>query len=243
MQHFIPCHRPGIRLRKIMTLALAYLAFAMPGRAVSPFAPLAGPGDSLKDMTISNDPVDTMTVSRDSLAPYRKYDFDFFRAGCYEGDNFLEWKIADLHSFIYYEVEVSRDGELWKTIYSAPIPDDQNRFKYQDRAALSHFVYVRIRLKNRIKSVTSPLQKITCRESDEYLQVAPNPSRGQLNIGLHGHQQDALVQIVNFNSVIVREFTVEPMDHLVPISGLEPGNYVLRVLMNDNLMFRRIVVY
>jgi uncharacterized delta-60 repeat protein len=135
-----------------------------------------------------------------------------------------------------YAIQRSGDGAHWSTVYSAPInhsPLSGNNY-YNDATPLNGGNYYRLQT----TSVTGAVNySNVVAINNTAIKISPNPAKNVLHI--EGLPSTAKITVVDFMGNVKLKTTASNNSYNLNISTLKPGNYLLKMDMNGEVVVRK----
>ena len=165
-----------------------------------------------------------------------------FTAKPKNNQSFLQWKIANELNVDHYEVEYSIDGRQFNTLYSLPT-DNLNSIE-KDYEQIHPFPvegnnYYRIKQVDKDSHFSYSQIVIVKMEKGTILTINPNPATAYINIESKFVIEQ--VQLFNATGQMVANTTPGRTNYQLQMSKFPIGQYSLRVLTNDQIIYKSII--
>ncbi|MEN9301713.1 MAG: hypothetical protein RL264_142 [Bacteroidota bacterium] len=160
-----------------------------------------------------------------------------FSGECQDGSHILTWKTASEHNSERFEVQVSRDGEVWNTVNSQPAAGVSNSlitYNFVNENG-SDAAYYRLRQldNNGDETMYDPIY-VSCSMEENVLISFPNPSDNGFKLMLNDERfiGQSTIVLTDARGVIVNKQTVdikEGMNLLMMNTELPTGIYYIQL--------------
>jgi uncharacterized delta-60 repeat protein len=135
-----------------------------------------------------------------------------------------------------YAIQRSGDGAHWSTVYSTPIhhsPLSGNNY-YNDAAPLNGDNYYRLQTTS-VTGAVNYSNVVTI--NNTAIKISPNPAKNVLHI--EGLPSTAKITVVDFMGNVKLKTTASNNSYNLNIVSLKPGNYLLKMDMNGEVVARK----
>jgi hypothetical protein len=161
----------------------------------------------------------------------------YFTTGRQNGRDELRWQVAENESGSHFEVEESRDGQFFSTIFSVPCTPESGRVSYRLELSTRQVMgYYRLKLVNRNGSISySQTIRITSTAESAGLQLLENPVSSTLRFSYTASVSGKVTVIIfdgKGRQCEMQTLCVEAGRNRMslPVNGpLAPGPYLLQV--------------
>ncbi|MBL7737200.1 MAG: T9SS type A sorting domain-containing protein [Chitinophagaceae bacterium] len=148
----------------------------------------------------------------------------------------IAW-VSDMElNFDHYEIERSFDGANWSTIGTVQSTGNAgavSRYTFTDALKLAGAVNYRLKMVDIDgTSVYSPIKTVKAGAAIE-MTVFPNPATDYIMINA-GDNASHKVQIISYAGQLLKQVAVSGKERIA-VSGLTPGNYVVRAIDENGL--------
>jgi hypothetical protein len=134
-----------------------------------------------------------------------------------------------------YTVQRSSDGEHWSTIYHSPFTTNNH---YNDPSPLNGANYYRLQTTSTDGAVA--YSNIIAVANHE-IKISPNPASNILHIEGLSSTNKTKITVIDFAGNIKQQAVAGNNACNVNIAALHPGNYLLKIEMNDGVVIKKFV--
>ncbi|PSL32874.1 T9SS type A sorting domain-containing protein [Dyadobacter jiangsuensis] len=149
----------------------------------------------------------------------------------------LTWRTSFEANSDFFEIQRSRDTKNWKVldrVGSAGESSQQVDYAYTDTDPIADIAYYRLKMIDRDGTFAfSQIRKVSWDGAD--LVVFPNPAGDRLEIDVKDWSKVTKVTVLNAGGSIVRETAgaTGSKEQYVPLTGIQPGSYMLQIEYRD----------
>ena len=149
----------------------------------------------------------------------------------------LSWKTSFETNSDFFEIQRSHDAKDWKAldqVRSAGESSQQSTYGYTDAEPVAGTGYYRLKMVDRDGTFAfSQIRKVSLDGSD--LVVFPNPAGDRLEMGVKDWSKVAKISVLNASGSIIKEArgVTGAKEKYVPLTGFQPGTYILQVEYGD----------
>ena len=171
-----------------------------------------------------------------------------FRAIHHQQEVILKWKTVTEINNDGFDIEHSYDGASWETlgfVRGNGTTSEENTYQYLHEAPLSGINYYRLKQIDfdgkfdYSKVISIQIQKIAAT-----FQIYPNPATsGMVTIELdNAADQDIHIILYDYSGRIVKNQILQQSDTQLDVSQLNQGMYILKTVINKNIVQEKLVI-
>lgn len=166
-----------------------------------------------------------------------------FKAGCEDTHALLQWQTGSESGIDHFIIESSSDGTVWSPLGAIAATNNPNGADYQykdDRSSTAS--YYRLEIVGQSGSITySPVFRGSCGDITLPFMVYPNPAHGQTTAQVAVREAaSATLQLFTMTGQLlyVTQWQLQPgiNQYLLPVGGLAPGAYVVKLQYKGALL-------
>jgi hypothetical protein len=170
-----------------------------------------------------------------------------FTGNCSKGTTDITWETASEHNSLNYELEKSRDGQVWSlvaTIAAAGNSTQLLQYHFEDGEALEGDNYYRL-IQNDIDGASEiyDIINVSCSNSgNHYISAYPNPSSGDFQIVINNNEflGASILKVMDTKGSVIHQRTIDVKEgqNLIKIQDLDlsSGIYYLSLSNGDKLI-------
>lgn len=168
---------------------------------------------------------------RGTVLPLKLLSFDAATNNCTSD---VEWKTTNEVDVDRFELQVSYDGQNWRTVYTTAATNDnsnENNYSYTyDHNAPSGNKLLRLKMIDKDGKYTySKIIRVQCGK-DNGFSIYPNPAQDRVTIT--GTNAGEIIRLVSMNGKALKIVNATQGNTQLSIEGLPSGTYLLQVLRN-----------
>jgi len=170
-----------------------------------------------------------------------------FTGNCSKGKTDITWETASEHNSLNYELEKSRDGQVWSlvaTIAAAGNSTQLLQYHFEDGEALEGDNYYRL-IQNDIDGASEiyDIINVSCSNSgNHYISAYPNPSSGDFQIVINNNEflGASILKVMDTKGSVIHQRTIDVKagQNVIKIQDLDlsSGIYYLSLSNGDKLI-------
>ena len=176
--------------------------------------------------------IDNIIINANNVLPV---DLISFTGRTEKNKVLLNWKPENKINASHYEIERSTDGIIFKQIDRVNAQGNHvNFYKYTDASPISGVNYYRLKQTDRNNSFKYSYVVSILYDGSEEITVYPKPAKDKINVRLPVTGGTWTATIFSNTGKQIKTTEVSTANPVITVSGLPPGNYILR-LKNKSL--------